>query len=57
MTEAQPLTNPEGKLLTDDEPESESLDQQEELGILQVLDQLERVSDALLDRWFIFLVL
>ena len=57
MTEAQPLTNPEGKLLTDDEPESGSLDQREKLGILQVLDQLERVSDALLDRCFIFLVL
>ena len=57
MTEAQHLTNPKGKLLTDDEPESGSLDQQEKLGILQVLDQLERVSDALLDRCFIFLVL
>ena len=40
MTEAQPLTNPEGKLLKDDEPNSESL------------DQLEQVSDALLDRCF-----
>ena len=41
MSEAQPLMNPTGILLTDDEPHSESLDQQEELGILQALDLLE----------------
>ena len=47
------LLNTEGKLLTDNKPNSESSDKQEELGILQVLDQLEQVSDALLNRFFI----